>query len=362
MSVSLESDELGPAQFLYKEDWRAYVLQQPPLRPQRPTEEQWASWTELERAEFERSREDYHSAFLLVAREQVTRIHHDLARTMAMNRRAPTGARRGHMISGPIAVGKSTAICGFGRDFELDLRRRDPESFEKPYVEHLPVVNISVPDGATPKDLARRIASYLALPVRTRATRGEMVEAILNAFRRCGTQLVIFDDINFLDLSRREGREANVFLKHLANHCSATFVYVGVELESSGLLREGGIGVQNQTAARFQLHTLTPFCDALDLKKLEVRTATQQAQVAEWVSLLRAFEEALTLWDHEPGTLPAMWGHLLQRTGGRMLAISALIRGSAIEAIRSGRERIDRQTLDAMGREFIDERAPRGGT
>jgi hypothetical protein len=72
--------------------------------------------------------------------------------------------------------------------------------------------------------------------------------------------LIIVDDAHFLDLSAKEGRVANDHLKYLANHCAATFVYTGHELEKSGLFLEGlGAERATQTSGRNSLHRLERF-------------------------------------------------------------------------------------------------------
>lgn len=78
--------------------------------------------------------------------------------------------------------------------------------------------------------------------------------------RIAGTELVIIDEVHFLDLSTKEGKVVNDHLKYLANHTAATFVYTGNELEASGLFLEGGAKTRaTQTAGRNDLHKVAPF-------------------------------------------------------------------------------------------------------
>jgi hypothetical protein len=61
------------------------------------------------------------------------------------------------------------------------------------------------------------------------------------------------DDVHFLDISRRDGREVANHFKWLANVFPVTFLFAGVGLRARGLLDEGLSGadaVFSQTARR----------------------------------------------------------------------------------------------------------------
>jgi hypothetical protein len=180
-----------------------------------------------------------------------------------MNRMAPAGARHGHIVDGEATLGKSTIIKTFGRNHELYLRRRRPELFAVPCRDFTPVVYISVPDGATPKGLSERFAEYLGLPVRAKASNTEVTSAVLKSLKKSGTQLVLIDDIHFLDCSQKEGKLANDHLKYLANYCPATFIYAGIEVAASNLFTEGTSKRKTQTSGRFSLLPVKPFAQDL---------------------------------------------------------------------------------------------------
>lgn len=333
-----------------KEEWRAYIDLAPPTRPYLPSLADYEAMTDDAREEFNEARDAYHSALVIVRTEPMKLIHQDITLKMKMNRRAPAGARRGVVIDGPPTVGKSTMVKMFGADYELALRRKDPEKFTKSMVidgflcDYTPVVYISVPSEATPKDLSKVIAEWLNQPYRAGATKTDITNLVLRAMRLCGVSLVIVDDLHFLDLSAKEGRAVNDHLKYLANYCSATFVYTGHSLEKSGLFLEGaGSRRATQTSGRFTKHKIDLF---------KVRTAQQ---IREWASVIKTMENALVLFRHRPDSLATQhWEYLHKRTGGSIASLHALIRQAALLATATGKEAITKILLEQI---TIDENA-----
>ncbi|AHH98801.1 TniB family NTP-binding protein [Kutzneria albida] len=169
---------------------------------------------EDERARLDEDREDYHSALVIVRTEQMKRIHHQIHRRMRTNARQAPGARRGIVLDGPATIGKSTLVEVFAADFERHLRHRRPERFPRrgstrPYtvdgylVDYTPVVYLNIPSQATPKDLSMLLADYLCHPQPHQATKNEITTTVLDGIRLCGVELVVIDDVRFLDLSAR---------------------------------------------------------------------------------------------------------------------------------------------------------------
>ena len=55
----------------------------------------------------------------------------------------------------------------------------------------------------------------------------------------CQTRLIIIDDVHFLDMNRRDGREVANHFKWLASQFPVTFLFVGVGILERQLLSEG---------------------------------------------------------------------------------------------------------------------------
>jgi hypothetical protein len=322
-----------------KEEWWAYLEAKPPLRPILPSLATYLAMTDAERELLNEERNFYHSALVILKTPPMQRIHRQIKRKLLLNASAPAGARPGIVIDGPPTVGKSTLVKTFAAEFELGLRRRYPERFvRRPGDHYVPIVYVSVPAGATPKMLSAAIAQYMGLELPRGSTLSEITTRVLEALRRCGSQLIIIDDVHFLDVSVKEGRLANDHLKHLANFAAATFVYTGVEVEDSGLFLEGGYRERaTQTAGRFTLFQLDRF-------SIKNETAAR-----EWALVIKGMEDALALFKHKPDTLATdHWEYLHDRTNGSIASLSILIREAALEAVETGTERITKAMMNKI--------------
>jgi hypothetical protein len=274
----------------------------------------------------------------------VRRFENEIFELLTANEYAPAGARPGLLIDGPATVGKSTLVKMIARKFELQLRDEHPERFIDQIGDYVPVVYLSVPDAVTPKQISLALARYLHVP--TKGTKDDIDHVILKALRRCGTQLLIIDDLHFLDCGQREGRASNDHIKYLANHAPCTLVGTGIDLEDSPLLSEGG-GAERatQTAGRFAHHKLAPF------------SVASKHEAAEWIGVVKTLEDALVLFAHQPGSLARQhWRYLHERTSGSIAALHNLIRLGAVRAVRTGQEAVTRDLLDGIRLDYTSER------
>jgi len=334
----------GLAEPRTKEDWRAYLDYEPPPRPALPPLARYQAMSQTQRREFDEARTAHHSALVLAWTPPVRRFEDEIFELLAANQYAPPGARPGLLIAEPAPVGKSTLVKMIARKFELQLRDHHPQRFVDQIGDYVPVVYLSVPDAVTPKQISLALARYLHVP--TKGTKDDIDHVILKALKRCGTQLLIIDDLHFLDCSYKEGRASNDHVKYLANHAPCTIVGTGVDLTDSPLLSEGGGTDRNtQTAGRFAHHKLHRFA---------IATAADRT---EWVTVVKTLEDALVLYRHEPRSLArTQWRYLHERTGGSIAALHTLIRRAAIRAVRTATEAVTRDLLDVITLSFTSER------
>jgi hypothetical protein len=89
-----------------------------------------------------------------------------------MNQRE-IGARRGLIVSGDAATGKTTSIKQLGRLHELRVRARFPAGRDR-----IPVVYVTCPPKGSPRKLAMEFARFLGLPLRTRANVTDIADAV----------------------------------------------------------------------------------------------------------------------------------------------------------------------------------------
>ncbi|MFE7076316.1 TniB family NTP-binding protein [Streptomyces sp. NPDC057620] len=361
-AVRPENLHPGLAEPRTKEDWFTYVFYEPPPRPRLPPYDAYAAMDkesgELRRLNRGRSR--YHSALVLAWTPAVRHFETEITELLAANEEAPPGARLSLLIDGPPTVGKSTLVKMIGRKFEQGLREDFPERFAPERLgAYVPVVYISLTDQVTPKQISSAIARYLNVP--SSGTKDKIDDRILTALTACGTQLIIFDDLHFLDCSQKEGRASNDHIKFLANHAPCTIVGTGVDLEDSPLLSEGGptgpvkrnarakspsSGPRTQTAGRFSRQELNAF------------TLDSEPLILEWVGVINSLEKALALYHHEDESLTRKhWRYLHERTGGSIAGLHALIRRSAVRAVQQGTEAVTREIMDSIVLSYAHERA-----
>lgn len=232
------------------------------------------------------------------------------------------GARRGLIISGGAATGKTTAIKQLGRFHELRTRARFPGDESR-----IPVVYVTAPPKGSPRKLAMEFARFLGLPtLNQRMNVTDISDAVCQVLIDARTDIVVVDEIHNLNLDTRAGEELSDHLKYFTEHLPATFVYAGIEVERSGLFT-GTRG--RQLAGRCGVIHTSAFPDA-----------------KEWRQLVAAMEGTLRLHRHEPGSLVAQARYLHRRTGGMIGSLAHLIRASAIQAMLDGTEHITREAMD----------------
>lgn len=326
-----------------KEEWRRYRDNRPPERPNMPPYKDYLTLPQDDRDDLNEDRDIYHSALAIVDTPQVKRLHYLMQRRMKANARRAAGARAGIVLDGPPTVGKSTLVKLFAARHENRLRRKYPERFQDCYevdgtvIDYTPVVYLSIPARATPKDLSVLLADYLAMVQRGRGTQTDITNHVLSVLAEVGTELVIIDDVHFLDLSAKEGRVVNDHLKYIANKTAATFVYTGVNLKKSGLFLEGQAESRaTQTSGRNTRHAVRNFGCTTAKDKLE------------WAQTVKALEDTLVLHRHKTGQLLKLSSYLYDRTDGSICALTDLLRESAIEAVMSGEEAITRKLMDRI--------------
>src|ERR1700678_1975032 len=203
-----------------KEDWRRFVDDEPPERPERLTAARYRSLDALAREHYDEQRLSYAPA--LVIRNLFDEAHKALWRLVRLNEFKGPGARHGAMLDGNPGNGKSTSASQFGRLYERRCRERYPHELTPDGHEYLPVVYVNVDALPTIKGLNHAILTFYGMGPPKRASARELTQLVLECARLCQTSLVVIDDIHLLELRRDADRDTNNHLKRLANDLQAT--------------------------------------------------------------------------------------------------------------------------------------------
>lgn len=257
---------------------------------------------------------------------------------MASNRRDGDRLRGSIVIDAAPALGKTTIATRFAREFHRKtLRRHGPRTTDGH--QRLPVAFIPLDAGVTLKGLNQKILSFYGHPGANRATTARLAALAVDCVRSCDTQLVVIDDLHFIDFKHRNGREVSNHLKGLANEMPATFVYVGVRLSEKRFFDEGLLGddaVYAQTSRRATKVPVAPF------------TMKTAAGARAWTHLLTSLEDHLLLLDSHPGMLVDQAKELYRRTQGHIGSLTYLLDRASYLAITTGVETITPEILSAV--------------
>ncbi|OWV04706.1 ATP/GTP-binding protein [Micromonospora wenchangensis] len=296
-------------------------------------EDQWSALSSPQRLRYDEARIAHHAELVVVTTSAIREINHE-GRLLALMNQREKGARRGLIVSGAAATGKTTAIKQLGRLHELRVRARYPGGGDR-----IPVVYVTAPPKGSPRKMAMEFARFLGLPASSRANATDIADAVCQLLIDVRCELVIVDELHNINMATSAGEDHSDHMKYLTEHLPATFIYAGIDIERTGMFT----GVRGrQLAGRCVLVATGPF-----------------PYHDEWRQLVAGMESALRLHRHEPGSLAALAQYLHHRTGGMIGSLSHLIRAAAIRAILDGTEALTQAAMDAVRIDHAAESASR---
>lgn len=333
----LQSHGPGRFQLAYKGGWDAFVN----AAPRRDLDV-------LTRADMarldEESLEDYNEARMVWNANLPTVKTHQLAaafavidQVMASNRRDSDRLRGSVVVDAAPGLGKTTIATRYARDFHRRIMRRNPHRTSSGH-QRLPVAFVPLSAGMTLKGLNQKILAFYGHPAADRASSARLGALAVDCVASCETQLIVIDDLHFIDFRHRNGQEVSNHLKGLANEMPVTFIYVGVRLKEKQFFDEGIVGpdaVYAQTSRRATRCEVAPF---------DIGT-TPGAKA--WTDLLRAMETHIKLAEAHPGMLTQHAKLLHRRTQGHIASLTNLIDRACYLAIATGAETLTADLLTA---------------
>lgn len=190
--------------------WRSLVDAVTPSKPAVLSLEDFESLSPEEKKLNKRQRMAYHWAMPPIYTGPFNAIM-DPFLEMANNglRLRAGSARPGGIIDGEGYVGKTTLLLEIGRRYEKIRRKmmieyHGDDHFMPNGYAFIPVVYISLPGEITIKSLDLLIADFYKIPLPARASQNTIVTKVKEYFAKCGTSLILVDEIHFFRLGDAE--------------------------------------------------------------------------------------------------------------------------------------------------------------
>jgi AAA domain len=323
-----------------KSGWFAMAEAPPRTRPPALAAEEIAALPADVRRRYDQARAAWHANLGPIRTTQVAAVFEALEEICGSNLQDGDKVRPAAVLDALPGLGKTTAALAFGRWFhreQVDLHGPQVQAGDGTW-QRIPVAYLGLTSHTTMRSLNAMLCRFYGLPERGNAD--VLAHRAAECVACCKTRLVIVDDVHFLDISRRDGREVANHFKWLANVFPVTFLFVGVGLRARGLLDEGLVGADaafSQTARRWSVLSIDPF---------EIRT---QAGQRAWRQLLLGIERDLVLADSWRGMIASdLAEYLFARSTGHFASLMSLISRGCYRAVRTGAEALTVGLLDAV--------------
>ena len=305
--------------------WREFAARDIP-EPRPLTHAEYKRLSAADREAHDDARHAWINSDDVLQTRDVTRIDRMTQRLLHQNRVASRSARRNLVVSGPPALGKSTAALQVGLRVDDISRTRSGRTGD----DFMPVIYHVVGTTTTPKSLMLGFAKTMGLLESPRAATHTVTDRVVNVMNSLGVRLVILDEVQNVRSNRVHGAEAAVTLRRFTEELDATFIYAGVNLRSAPFMTGPDGEMVEGRAEMVEMRRYSP---------------NNEADRDEWQSLTAAFEQRLPLFRHEEGVITAMSLDLLHQCGGSIGSLKHAINSCASDAIIDGAERITATAL-----------------
>ncbi|HOB48042.1 MAG TPA: TniB family NTP-binding protein [Mycobacterium sp.] len=322
-----------------KEGWREFVTAAPRVQPEQLTRRALGRLSDEARDDYETRRRKWHANIGPIKTPQLAAVHDDLWDIVDSNDQDGDKPKSAVAIDAYPGLGKTTAVLDFAKKFHLRDIRANGE-FTDNGDERWPVCRVGLAGNTGMVAFNKAMLAFYAHPGKANGSTADFAYRALDCVLSCHTKLLIIDDLHFLQWRNTAGVAISNHFKYIANEFPVTLIYVGVDLDQRGLFFDGQPHTDRaiaQTARRTTKLTMAPFA---------VGTERQRRQ---WHQLLLTLEQRVVLVDKRPGMLATdLSDYLFARSTGHIGSLMTLINRGCLRAIRSGREYLDRDLLDAV--------------
>ncbi|MEU4360354.1 ATP-binding protein [Promicromonospora sp. NPDC023987] len=340
--VSAPDDDERDWDLSTKAGWFAMVDVAPRERPVTRCLEEIEAMGAGERRRYDHDRGVWHANLGPIRTPALDAVFDGLDEIVGSNLQDGDKVKPAAVLDALPGLGKTTAAVAFARRFhrdQIDLHGARARVADGSW-QRIPVAYLPLTSNTTMRSLNSMLCRFYGLPGAHRGTATSLAYRAAEAVAACKTRLIVVDDVHFLDMNSRDGREVANHFKWLANTFPVTFVFVGVGLRARGLLNEGLTGADaafSQTARRWTV---------LGLDTFEI--GTEQGR-RTWRQLLLAIEHNLALADAHRGMLSEdLSDYLFARSSGHFASLMSLIGRGCYRAIKTGTETLTVDLLDAV--------------
>ncbi|MGH3895681.1 MAG: AAA family ATPase [Rhodococcus qingshengii] len=297
--------------------------------------------------EYNERRRYWHANIGPLATLQMIDAHESLWEIVDSNRQDTGHARGAVAIDAYPGLGKTTIADSFGFAFHRTLKLRHGPRTDAGH-DRIPVCRIGLTSNTTMRQLNIKLCSFYGHPGKTGSAYA-FADQALDYILSCDTRLVIVDDVHFLNMRNKDGLAIVNHFKSLANEFPVTFLFVGVDLRSRGLMTEGlsHAGTSRaQTARRWTRIPVPPF------------EVTSRAGRGDWHRLLLGIEKNIVLSNSHPGMIAdELSNYLFARSTGHIGSLMTLITRGCYRAMHSGEEALNADLMDNVRNDEASEQA-----
>jgi hypothetical protein len=331
-----------------KAGWFARATSPPRPAPARYTRSQLDALGGVERRRYDDQRAVWHANLGPIVMPQMQTLFHELDEIVQSNRQDGDRVRSAAVLSALPGLGKSTVAVCYGVRYHREQVELHGSSTPEGH-DRVPVVYLALTSSTTMRSLNSALCRFFDHPGWAKGNASLLADRATDCVLSCQTRLIIIDDVHFLDMNRRDGREVANHFKWLQSQFPVTFLFVGVGILERQMLTEG-LGPADaalaQTARRWTALSLSPFEIATDEGR---RT---------WRRLLLAIERDLVLSDSHRGMLAdQLADYLYARSTGHFASLMTLITRGCWRAIQTGAGRLSADLLDQVRNDEAAERA-----
>jgi hypothetical protein len=293
----------------------------------------------VERRRYDDQRAVWHANLGPIVTPQMQTLFAELDEIVGSNRQDGDRVRGAAVLSALPGLGKSTIAVCYGVRYHRDQIELHGERTPEGHLR-VPVVYLALTSSTTMRSLNSALCRFFDHPGWAKGNASLLADRATDCVLSCQTRLVIIDDVHFLDMNRRDGREVANHFKWLQSQFPVTFMFVGVGILERQMLTEG-LGPADaalaQTARRWTALSLSPF-----------EIATDQGR-GTWRRLLLAIERDLVLSDARRGMLAdRLADYLYARSTGHFASLMTLISRGCWRAIHTGTEQLTAELLDQV--------------